>query len=263
MALEHLNQQCAQCWASRPPHVTIIQNWLEKMKDRLGIVHEIVTKLGTCGMKAGVRKQWPWGRQPIFEAADWLLRGRGPIQEIVVSLPPYSSSLTGAEWPQANWWEDSIAAAWYAIQKTAEAASWMHDIKEGVNVMAPIKRHITKQSIFIVLFDLMCLKYGKLSNSMTLERFLALTVSDPFNMGGIRLEKYMTVASGDIKLREWEKDPSYSEQKPYWPFSQTWVDLSSLNCIVFSQSFWLLFQSVQRQSAAGVEHWITLELSEF
>lgn len=37
--------------------------------------------------------------------------------------------------------------------------------------MAPIKRHITKQSIFIVLFDLMCLKYGKLSNSMTLERF--------------------------------------------------------------------------------------------
>lgn len=63
-----------------PPHVTIIQNWLEKMKDRLGIVHEIVTKLGTCGMKAGVRKQWPWGRQPIFEAADWLLRGRGPIR---------------------------------------------------------------------------------------------------------------------------------------------------------------------------------------
>lgn len=44
-------------------------------------------------------------------------------------------------------------------------------LRKGVNVMAPIKRHITKQSIFIVLFDLMCLKYGKLSNCMTLERF--------------------------------------------------------------------------------------------
>lgn len=42
---------------------------------------------------------------------------------------------------------------------------------EIVNITAPIKGHITKESIFIILFDLMCLKYSKLSNSMALERF--------------------------------------------------------------------------------------------
>lgn len=76
-----------------PPHVTIIQNWLEKMKDRLGIVHEIVTKLGTCGMKAGVRKQWPWVGGPSLKLLIGYSGAEGLLGDSCISAT-YSSSLT-------------------------------------------------------------------------------------------------------------------------------------------------------------------------
>lgn len=82
----------------------------------------------------------------------------------------------------------------------------------------------------------MCLKYGKTVQLYDTWKILAWQFLIPSIWVAFRLEKYDRRQWRYKAERVREKDPSYSEQKPYWPFLKQ-VDLSSLNCIVFSQSF--------------------------
>lgn len=157
-----------------PPYEPIIQNWLEKIADRKWVAHGIVLSQAHVGWGVeGDNSDLELGSPSLKLPVGYL--GAKGLKKYSYQLQPapllqlIADLLQAREiWHLVNWWEGRMATARYAVQKLQLRC---RTSGEGGNVTAPVKGHIMKESIFIILLDLTCLKYSRLSNSMTLERF--------------------------------------------------------------------------------------------
>lgn len=151
------------------------------------------TQPGTNGTMSGGRKQRPRGREPISEAADWLLGCQGPIKKYSYQLQPAPLLQLIAEllqaweiWHLVNWWEGRMATARYAVQKLQVRR---RTSGEGGTVTAPIKGTYHERVNFLSYCWTCCV--WNIADHPTLGHLngFGLTVPDPFNMGGISFRR--------------------------------------------------------------------------